>query len=306
MRLHNRVVKADFWRDTELIRELPIAGRMLYQGLWQLADDSGCVLDDAWEFKLYLFPLDADVTPQDIQRWRDILVRLGKLIPYEAEGKACLYLKNFHKHQSLRSPGPPESAPLPPWVQWHPSDKSHRSGTYTVGEPYGNRTDTVRPGNSVVTDTNLEPKNLEPKVINNSNNNSAHAREADPADARKVVPIPHAWVSAYAERFCRAPSASAQAEIADLVAGGVQPDLIAAAMDDAAENGAEAPDTWMAKKLAIWYSYGLRTAADLEEWRRNKASKRQQNRGRDSPGTLNAWAAQTSAEEVARELEAWG
>lgn len=136
VRLHNRVVKAEFWRDTELIRALPIAGRMLYEGLWQLADDSGCILDDPWEFKLHLFPLDADITPEQVAQWRDTMVELGKLIPYEANGKTCLYLKNFHKHQSLRSPGGPESAPLPPWIDWAPADKKGRTGTYTVRSPY--------------------------------------------------------------------------------------------------------------------------------------------------------------------------
>jgi len=39
MQLKNRLVKADFWTDTGLAKELPAMGRMMYQGLWQLAED---------------------------------------------------------------------------------------------------------------------------------------------------------------------------------------------------------------------------------------------------------------------------
>ena len=62
MRLHNRQVKAAFWTDTELIRELPPEGRLFYLGLIQLADDSGCLEDDLMAFKIFLFPGEDSIT----------------------------------------------------------------------------------------------------------------------------------------------------------------------------------------------------------------------------------------------------
>ena len=143
MRMHNRIIKAAFWTDTELIRHLDRDGRMFYIGLIQLADDSGCLEDDLLAFKIHLYPADLDVDLDFLQRYRDKLIELGKLIPYEAEGKKCLYLKNFHKHQSLRSPAPPE-VPLPPWITWQPAETPRSAGRYIVGDPYGDRKVTVR------------------------------------------------------------------------------------------------------------------------------------------------------------------
>lgn len=142
MRLHNRIIKASFWTDTDLIRHLDRDGRMFYIGLTQLADDSGCLDDDMLAFKMHLYPADNDVDLDYLQRYRDKLVEMGKLIPYESEGKACLYLANFHKHQSLRSPAPP-SVPLPEWIEWETSKKKRTSGKYIVRKPYGDRTVTV-------------------------------------------------------------------------------------------------------------------------------------------------------------------
>ncbi len=130
MRLHNRQVKAAFWTDTDLIRLLDIPGRMFYQGLWQLADDSGCLDHDILAFKIHLFPAD-DISVETIEQWVNKLIEAKKLIPYESEGKKCLFLKNFHKHQTLRNCPPPE-VPLPPWVVWEPYPSNEKQGKYIV------------------------------------------------------------------------------------------------------------------------------------------------------------------------------
>ena len=57
MRLHNRQIKASFWTDTGLIQHLTREQRMFYVGLWQLADDSGCLFDDPFAFKINYFEM---------------------------------------------------------------------------------------------------------------------------------------------------------------------------------------------------------------------------------------------------------
>ncbi len=130
MQLRNRLVKADFWTDTELARKLPAIGRMMYQGLWQLAEDSGVIEADVFAYKGLLFPFD-DIPIKEIEKWTNTLEELGKLIPYKKGKKEYYYIKNFHKHQSLRSPAKPE-LPLPEWILYVPNDKKRQSGGYIV------------------------------------------------------------------------------------------------------------------------------------------------------------------------------
>lgn len=134
MRLHNRQIKAAFWTDSELIKNLSRDGRIFYLGLIQLADDSGCLEDDALAFKIHIFPADMDISPDMLISYRDKLIEMKKLILYTSDGKACLYIKNFHKHQTLSNPDKP-TVPLPAWIKWTTYKSNSRAGKYTV-EPY--------------------------------------------------------------------------------------------------------------------------------------------------------------------------
>ena len=134
MRLHNRMIKADFRSDPDLL-QWHRDKRSTYEGLWQLADDSGCLEDSAFAFKLHLWPspLDSDITVAVIERWIAEMVDDEKLIRYTTNKKACLFLKNFPKHQKLASPTPPE-VPLPPWIQYVKEVvKRKNNREYTVG-----------------------------------------------------------------------------------------------------------------------------------------------------------------------------
>lgn len=115
-RLRNRIVKAEFWTDPELLR-WPLSKRHFYQGLWAAAEDSACLEDDAFGWKLTLFPspIDGEVTVEVLEGWRDELVEADKLIPYMAQGKPYLYLATFHDTEKPRNPQSP-TLPLPAWV----------------------------------------------------------------------------------------------------------------------------------------------------------------------------------------------
>jgi hypothetical protein len=101
MKLHNRQIKGSFWTDTEMIRNFSLEERLFYIGLWQLADDSGCVENDPYAFKLFLFPLNEEVTIENLNDWTAKLIEKNRLIPYHAQEKDCLFLANFHKHAFL-------------------------------------------------------------------------------------------------------------------------------------------------------------------------------------------------------------
>jgi hypothetical protein len=129
-RLRNRMVKAEFWTDAELLR-WPRDKRFTYQGLWALAEDSGCLEDDPFGWKLLLWPspVDVDITVESLTTWRDELVTARKAIPYEADGKHYLYLTRFHHHEKPRNPQSP-NLPLPAWVSWEQNADDPRKGKY--------------------------------------------------------------------------------------------------------------------------------------------------------------------------------
>lgn len=133
-RLRNRIRKADYFSDGELLR-WPRDKRTTYSGLYAIAEDSGCLEDDCFTWKLLLWPspLDADITVELLEQWRDELIAAGKLVPYVVAGTRYLFLRSFHKHEHPRNPQEP-TIPLPPWVLGvkHPSDG--RKYTYTVSE----------------------------------------------------------------------------------------------------------------------------------------------------------------------------
>ncbi len=131
MRLHNRQIKGSFWSDPDLVCELTRDQRMFFLGITQLAEDSGCLECDPRSMKIILYPADNDITPDDLKEWIEKIIEMGKIVTYEVEGKKYLFIKNFHKHQSLKFPAPPE-VPLPPWVKWQQKDERERYGQYVV------------------------------------------------------------------------------------------------------------------------------------------------------------------------------
>lgn len=133
-RLRNRILKADFWSDGELLR-WPREKRMTYAGLYSMAEDSGCLEDDvfAWKFLLWPSPLDADITLDKLEQWRDELIDAGKLIPYVVAGQQYLYMARFHSHERPRNPQR-NNLPLPAWVRWVPNPKFDYKGHYEIEE----------------------------------------------------------------------------------------------------------------------------------------------------------------------------
>ncbi len=134
MHLHARIIDPEFWGDMEYVQAFSPMERLFYLGLVQLADDSGCLLDSPLEFKAKLYPIDFDILPGQVTEWRDHLVSAKKAIPYTSNGKKCLYLVNFHRHQKKRYWDAPE-VPLPTWVQWNPTPTASHRGTYEHGTP---------------------------------------------------------------------------------------------------------------------------------------------------------------------------
>jgi hypothetical protein len=152
------MVKAEFWTDPELLR-WPLAKRDFYRGLWSLAEDSGCLEDDTFAWKLQLFPspLDADVSIEKLGAWRDELVTAGKAVPYESAGKRYLFMANFHKHESPRNPQRAD-LPLPKWVSMESKEGVSHDGKRWVRCLYKVDTAALPTPNGVCTDYVRDPQ----------------------------------------------------------------------------------------------------------------------------------------------------
>jgi hypothetical protein len=130
MRLRNRIVKAMFWTDPDLLR-WPRDKRFFYQSLWGLADDSACIEDDMFGVKVaaWASPLDTRMSVKQFEVWRKELIDDGKLVAYTVGCGQYLYIPTMAEHESPRNPQSPD-VPLPQWVRWIPNPSDLRKGKY--------------------------------------------------------------------------------------------------------------------------------------------------------------------------------
>ena len=77
--------------------------RLLFVGLWAMADKNGCLAKKLKKIKAEVFPYDDDVTSEVLQKWLQSLSESGSIEFYieEPSGQECIYIPNFTKHQKL-------------------------------------------------------------------------------------------------------------------------------------------------------------------------------------------------------------
>lgn len=90
-----RNIKPGFFRNEELV-ELPIAGRLLFIGLWCEADRRGILEDRPKKLKLNILPFD-DCDPDALL---EELKERGFIERYAVNGARCIKVVNFSKHQN--------------------------------------------------------------------------------------------------------------------------------------------------------------------------------------------------------------
>jgi hypothetical protein len=99
-------VKPRFFQNDQLA-ELPFEARLLFIGLWCLADREGRLEDRPKRIKMHVFPADMiDVNPL-----LDGLVDQGLIVRYEADGVRCICIPAFAKHQRPHANEAPSSLP---------------------------------------------------------------------------------------------------------------------------------------------------------------------------------------------------
>ncbi|ESL89634.1 hypothetical protein L421_01941 [Klebsiella variicola] len=103
-----RTVKPEFWTDEKVV-ECSIPARLLFIGLFNFANDMGCLERSPKRLKMQIFPADALDCEPLIQE----LITHGLLTEYSVNDVWYLQIKGFLKHQKINRPSA-SKIPLPP------------------------------------------------------------------------------------------------------------------------------------------------------------------------------------------------
>jgi len=122
-----RNIKPGFFRNADLA-ELSFEARLLFAGLWTLADREGRLEDKPKQIKIDIFPSDS----VDVDLCITQISNLGMLVRYEVDGKRYIQVTNFAKHQNPhRDEKPSVYPPIPSETPSKPETKPEPSGTET-------------------------------------------------------------------------------------------------------------------------------------------------------------------------------
>lgn len=103
-----RSIKPGFFRNADLLECDPLT-RILFAGLWCLADRDGRLIDRPKQIKIEVMPCDNC----DVDAMLTDLASKGFIIRYQHDGKRFLQVQNFLKHQNPHVKEPPSDIPAP-------------------------------------------------------------------------------------------------------------------------------------------------------------------------------------------------
>jgi hypothetical protein len=103
-----RNIKPGFFTNEELV-ELPMATRLLFIGLWTVADREGRLEDRPKRIKMAVFPADE----VDVDAALDALQAAGFLLRYEIAGQRYIEVLAFNKHQNPHRDEKASTLPAP-------------------------------------------------------------------------------------------------------------------------------------------------------------------------------------------------
>jgi hypothetical protein len=97
-----RILDPEFWED-EKIGVVGYPVRLLFQALWNLADDAGLLEADAKRIRAFAFRYDR-LSDATVARWLGKLEDMERVLAYEHRGRRYYVITRFHKHQTINRP----------------------------------------------------------------------------------------------------------------------------------------------------------------------------------------------------------
>jgi hypothetical protein len=110
--MRSRNIKPGFFKN-EALAELPVEGRLLFSGLWCLADREGRLEDRPKRIAIDVFPYDRTLGVEDVQRLLDALEQHGFIRRYQVGDLRLMEVVNFKKHQSPHKTEKASTLPAP-------------------------------------------------------------------------------------------------------------------------------------------------------------------------------------------------
>jgi hypothetical protein len=102
-----RTIKPEFWHD-EKLGALKRDERLLFIGLWNLADDQGVCKANPVFIKSSLFPYDEDLRVNTLTSWLGNLQKARMLVPFTFNSESYYMIRTFLDHQVINRPSEPK------------------------------------------------------------------------------------------------------------------------------------------------------------------------------------------------------
>lgn len=157
----NRMLNPEFFLDEELATTSAY-GRLLYEGLWGICDDTNATLPNRPDWiKAQIFPYNAVNVSKLLSEIRSI----GKIILFREGTQEWWYLKNFTKHQKVDHPS---KSKYPIFneknvILYEPSDNTREDSDRIRGGLALNRTEE----NRTEIELNSPPEGISPRTAGN-------------------------------------------------------------------------------------------------------------------------------------------
>lgn len=134
-----RTIKPDFFASEDVSR-LPLRARLTWVGLWTHADDHGRAKDVLGLLKAAIWPLDDDVTLDDIEEDLCELADQHRIVRYEVDGRHYIAIVNWHVHQAINRPKASD-IPRPPVPVGPCDDQARGYCSHCAVQPHAPVTD---------------------------------------------------------------------------------------------------------------------------------------------------------------------
>jgi hypothetical protein len=123
-----RTLKPGFFAN-EALASLPFAGRLLYAGLWTIADREGRLLDRPQYIRGQVFPYEN----VPVERFLAALADLGFIVRYTVGDQRLIAIPTWRRHQHPHPREAPSELPPPPG--WQPAEPTAEQPAGQDAEP---------------------------------------------------------------------------------------------------------------------------------------------------------------------------